>query len=137
MWFNFHPSLQPQRHVTFLHAYVLRLFTLLDTFKVIYVLTMTRNLSSASGLGAAKVLRGSMTASATSSCIRTTAHSLVTVAGNPLRGLMRSIVTVRDFPTAPFYIAILTGYPLFSTLGGWLRLYEESRFQHGSATRLY
>jgi hypothetical protein len=105
MWFNVYPSLQPQRYVTFLHAYGLRTFTLLDTFKGTYVLTMTRNLSSANGLGAAKVLRGSMTASATSSCIRTTAHSLATVAGSPLRGLMRSIVTVRHFPTAALFIS--------------------------------
>jgi hypothetical protein len=74
----------------------------MDIFKGIYVLTMTRNHSSASGLGAAKVLRGSMTASATSSCIRTTAHSLAMVAGSPSRGLMRSIVIVRDSPTTPF-----------------------------------
>lgn len=76
----------------------------MDTFKGIYVLTMTRNLSNANGQGAAKVLRDSMTASATSSCIQTTAHSLATVAGSPLRGLMRSIVTVRDLSiTLLFY----------------------------------
>lgn len=76
---------------------------IINTFKGIYVLTTMRNHSSANGQGAAKVLRGSMTANATSSCIQTTAHSLATVAGSPLRGLMRSIVTVRDLITLLFY----------------------------------
>ena len=69
----------------------------MDIFKGTYVLTTTRNLSSANGLDAAKVLRGSMTASVTSNCIRTTAHLLATVAGSPLRALMRSIDIVRQF----------------------------------------
>ena len=96
MWFNIHPSLQPQRCVTFPYLWFTDIHPV-GVFKGTYVLTTTRNLSSANGLGAAKVLRGSMTASVTSSCIRTTAHSLATVAGSPLHGLMRSIVTVRHF----------------------------------------
>jgi hypothetical protein len=98
MWFNVYPSLQPQRYVNSPHAYGLRTFISLASFKGTCVLTMTRSLSSANGLGAGKVSRGSMTASATSSCIRITAHSLATVAGSLLHGLMRSIVTVRHFP---------------------------------------
>ena len=93
----------------------------LDIFKGTYVLTTTRNPSSANGLDAAKVLRGNMTASVTSSYIRTTAHSLAKVAGSPLRGLMRSIATVRHYSTTFFKIAVLTEC-CFSTLGGWLWL---------------
>ena len=74
---------------------------LIGVFKDTYVLTMTRSLSSANGRDAGKVSRGSMTASATSSCIRITAHSLATVAGSLLHVLMRSIVTVRHFPITP------------------------------------
>ncbi len=75
----------------------------MDIFKGTYVLTTTRNPSSANGLDAAKVLRDSMTASATSSCIRIIAHSLATVAGSPSRGLTRLIVTVRHFFITPFF----------------------------------
>ncbi len=75
---------------------------------------MTRSLSTASGLGVARALHDSMTASATSSYTRIIDHSFAMVAGSRLHGSMPLIVIVRYIPQLALRPAILIRVYFFS-----------------------
>jgi len=80
----------------------------------IYALTMMRSPSTASGLGVARALLDSMTASATSNYTRIIALSYAMVAGSRLPGLMLSIVIVRYIPPFALGLPILIILYFFS-----------------------